>query len=511
MKLALCEQMRKLDKAAIEQYKIPGIVLMENAAISIFNICKTLDAYKRKNVLIFCGTGNNGGDGFAIARHMRDDGASVSIVIVGEEGKIRGDALINYKICKNLGIDIEIFSGVKALKRKPENCELVIDAMLGTGVSGKLMAPIPDVIKIINESGKYILAVDCPTGGNADTGQINAECVRADMTVTLGLLKPGLLLYPLANYAGRVELGDIGAKAVFDNFKATHFSLNRQSAARLLPERNAYSHKGSYGKAAIVAGSGNMAGAAAYCAKAAYATGCGYVNICAPEGIIDTLQILAPQAITTPMPQRDGHLSGFSALIALGTINNYTTCLIGPGLGNNEETAEFVKEVIRNATVPLVIDADALNVIATEPKILKAAAFPPIITPHMLEMSRLTGIAVPQIQSDLQKTAMDFSKKYNCVTVLKDAVTVIACPGGATFINKGGVSALAKAGSGDVLAGIITALAGHGLASVEAAALGAYIHTQSGIAASHKFGDYSVSSEDIIGCIHVAIKELFDI
>ena len=508
MKLATCEQMRRLDKTAIEQYKIPGIVLMENAAVSIFNICKGLEAYKKKKVLIFCGPGNNGGDGFAIARHMRNDGASVSVVLVGAPEKIISDALINYEICVNMGIEIEPFDDPTRLLDKLTDCELIIDALLGTGATGKLKHPMPGIISLINRSGKFTVAVDIPTGGNADNGQISDDCIRADLTVTLGLNKPGLLLYPLADYTGNVEVGNIGAEVVFDKFEANFFALDKKSAACLLPKRQARSHKGTYGKVAVAAGSRNMSGAAAFCAKAAYATGCGYVNICAPEGICEMLQILVPQAITTSLPQRGGFLDASSAHAALDIINNSTTCLIGPGIGNNEKTAAFVREIIINAEVPLIIDADALNVIADFPKILKSAAIPPIITPHILEMSRLTKISVTEILSDVIKTASDFSEKYNCITVLKDAATVIACTGGKTYINKGGVSAMAKAGSGDILAGTIVALAAQGVHSAEAAALGVYVHTQSGITAASIFGDYSVSSDDIIDSIHVSIKKI---
>ena len=514
MKLASCEQMRQLDKTAIEQYKIPSVVLMENAAISIYNICKDLDAYKNKKVMIFCGTGNNGGDGFAIARHMKNDGATVSVVLVGTPEKISGDALINYDICVNLGIEIEIFKDSTQIHNKPSTYDLIIDAMLGTGVSGELKPPMSDAVSLINESGKYIIAVDCPTGGNPDNGKISGSCgdsgacVRADLTVTLGLSKPGLMLYPLADYTGNIEIGSIGAETVFEKFEANFLALDDRSAARLLPKRHARSHKGTFGKVAIVAGSRNMPGAAAYCANASYSMGCGYVNICAPKGIINTLQILAPQAITTSLPESGGFLAKASAAVAINLINKYTACLIGPGLGNNDETAALVKEIIRSAKVPLIIDADALNAIADEPEILKEAAFPPIITPHILEMSRLSKIPAPEISDDILKTAIDFSKKYNCITVLKDAATIIASNSGKTYINKGGVSALAKAGSGDVLAGIIAALVAQGANTSEAAALGTYIHTQSGKAAASKLGDYSVSADDIIEYIHIAIKKI---
>ena len=507
MKLALCEQMRGLDQTAITLYRIPGIVLMENAAVSIFNICKTLQAYKAKKVLIFCGTGSNGGDGFALARHMLGDGSSVSIVLVGPKEKISGDALAQYEICEQLGIRTDFIDNLERIKTTLNACELVVDAMLGTGAAGVLRSPISDAVTLINESGKFTLAVDIPTGGNADNGQISGVCVKADMTVTLGLVKPGLLLYPLADFTGKIGLGGIGAAAVFDAFEATHFALDTQSAAALLPKRRTHSHKGTYGKAAIVAGSRNMAGAAAFCAKAAYAMGCGYVNICAPESIIETLQILAPQAISTSIPEKNGFLYEASTPAVLDIINKYTVCLIGPGLGNNQDTAAFVKQIIREAAVPLIIDADALNVIADEPDVLKAAAHPPVITPHILEISRLSGLPVDNIANDVLKVAEWFSKQYNCITVLKDATTVIA-GANKTYINKGGVSALAKAGSGDILAGIITALAGQGLEQTEAAALGAYIHTRSGIAAASKLGDYSVSADDIIGCIHIAVGEL---
>jgi NAD(P)H-hydrate epimerase len=384
-----------------------------------------------------------------------------------------------------------------AIRNRLPDCGLIIDAMLGTGVKGKLRGAVADAVSMINESGRFVVSVDSPTGGNPDNGSIANECVRAGLTVTLGLAKPGLLLYPLAGYTGRMIVGGIGADKVFDEFKSNIFSLDAHSAKAMLPKRYARSHKGTYGKATLVAGSRNMAGAAAYCAKAAYKTGCGYVNICAPGGIVASLGQLAPQAVTTSLPERDGYVFGDSACAALEKINASTVCLIGPGLGNNKDTAAFVKEIIKNANVPLIIDADALNVIADEPDILKAAAHPPAITPHPLEMSRLTKTGVAEITGSALNTCVNFAKKYNAITVLKDASTVIA-DNSVVYINNGACSALAKAGSGDVLAGMITALAAQGLKAVNACALGVYLHSQSGRTAAEKYGEYSVCCDDII-------------
>lgn len=511
MKLALCSQMRSIDKAATEEYNIPNIILMENAAVSVFEICKRLEVYRQKKVLIFCGIGNNGGDGFALARHMRNDGADVSAVLVGEPEKIKGDAKTNYDICVNMQISIIKWSAENAgsIKNMISGCQLIIDAMLGTGTAGELKTPFKDAVSAINESGKFIVAIDCPTGGNPDNGQVTGECVKADLTVTLALLKPGLLLYPLADYAGKVEIGQIGApKALFDSIETGFCALDAQSAARLLPKRRGRSHKGTYGKAAIVAGSAGMAGAAAYCAKAAYKAGCGYVNICAPDGIIPVIQQLAPQAVVTPLSERDGMVFQDSADKALETINKSTVCLIGPGLGLTKQTACFVKQIIKNAKVPLIIDADALNAVSDEPEILKTTAAPPVITPHPLEMSRLTGLDIDYILDNMPETAKDFSSQYNTVTVLKDATTIIACKDGNTYINKGECNAIAKAGSGDILAGIIAGLMAQGLGGASGGALGAYIHSRSGMAAADKYSDYSVCSDDIIDHVHEAIMKL---
>lgn len=219
MKEITCGQMRAIDKAAIEEYGIPGVVLMENAAISVFEICKGLEAYKQKNVLIFCGTGNNGGDGFAIARHMHNDGVRVMIVITGDPEKIKGDAKINHSICVNMSIDMRIWNedNLPDIMSGLASCSLILDAMLGTGSSGQLKWPVKEAVSAINASGKFVVAVDSPTGGDPDSGAIADECVKAELTVTLALLKPGLLKEPLAGHAGKIEIGSIGApKALLD-------------------------------------------------------------------------------------------------------------------------------------------------------------------------------------------------------------------------------------------------------------------------------------------------------
>jgi NAD(P)H-hydrate epimerase len=432
---------------------------------------------------------------------MRNDGADVLLVLTGEPEKISGDAKINYDICVKMGIAIEIISSGEDCSRIESavisECGIIIDAMLGTGVKGELRNPMAAAVSMINKSGKYVVSVDSPTGGNPDNGKTVSECVRADLTVTLGLAKPGLLLYPLAEYTGRLVVAGIGADMVFNDFKADMFALDELSAREMLPKRHNRSHKGTYGKVVIAAGSQGMTGAAAFCAKAAYKAGCGYVDICAPQGITGALALLAPQAVTTALPEKDGCVCGASVEAALEKINRATVCLIGPGLGNNESTAVFVNGIIKGAKVPLIIDADGLNVL--DSRILLTAAYPPVITPHPLEMSRLSGLPVLEITDNIMKTCMDFAGKYNTITLLKDAATVISDRDGRkVYINKGSCSALAKAGSGDVLAGITAAFMAQGLNGFNACALAAYIHSRSGIAAALKYGDYSVCCDDII-------------
>lgn len=540
--LATCAQMRSLDKEAIEKYGVPGVVLMENAARSVFEVCAGLKEYERKRAVIFCGMGNNGGDGFALARLMANDGADVKIVLAGDSAKITGDAKINYDICVNfhkatsrarklartsggrcetsnpVACDGAARSGIEIIEMYPENTEqirrlaaespLVVDALLGTGVSGALRESFAESVRLINESGAFVIAIDCPTGGNPDNGSICGECVKAGLTVSLGLLKPGLLLYPLAEYVGKLEIGQIGMpKPILDGFDSGLYALDVLSSRELLPVRRARSHKGTYGKVALIAGSTGMAGVAAYCAKAAYAAGCGYVNACVPLGIVPLVQTLAPQAVITVLPEMDGRVCARSLDAALEAVNKSNVCLIGPGLGNTPETAEFVKSVIENAAVPLILDADALNAIAGSPEILKSAAHTPIVTPHPLEMSRLTGCKTGGILANTLEAARGFSSRYNAVTVLKDAATVIS-GGGKAYINPFACSALAKAGSGDVLAGIIAGLLAQGMEAAEAAALGVFMHSLTGIDAAEMYGERSVSSDGLIGSIGRVIAGL---
>lgn len=500
MKLASCEQIRTIDRAAIERFGIPGIILMENAGRSVFEICRGLEAYAFKKAVILCGTGNNGGDGFVIARHMHNDNADVLIVVVGEPEKITGDARMNYDICQRMRIDIREWAGADMLTGYP----LIIDAILGTGVSGGIRDNIKTVIEAVNRIDACIIAVDCPTGGNPDTGHITDICVRASHTVTLAMPKPGLLLYPLAEYVGQLELGEISApRELLIEFDSGMYALDADVAAKLLPKRHENSHKGTYGRVAIVAGSRNMAGAAAFSANAAYKSGCGYVDICTVETAIPVVQQLVPQAVTAPLAERDGFICADALNFALERINKSTVCLIGPGLGQHLEVSEFIRGVITYAKVPLILDADALNAIT--PDILLGAATIPVITPHPLEMSRLTGTPVANILDNMPNEAKKFANVYHTVTVLKSASTIIAEPYGSVFINKGGCSALAKAGSGDILAGLIAGFMAQGMTGAPAAALSAFIQSCAGKTAAKKYGEYSVGYDEILRCVHEVI------
>ncbi|MCL2698927.1 MAG: NAD(P)H-hydrate dehydratase [Defluviitaleaceae bacterium] len=510
MKLTTCEQMREMDEAAVGRFGIPGLLLMENAARSVFDAIRNIEAYIPKKAAVLCGVGNNGGDGFAIARHMFNDGADVLVVVVGEPGKITGDARVNYEICRKMGL-----IGDFAPDALRDGYPLIVDAMLGTGVSGGLREPVREAVAAVNgqrENGAYIVAVDCPTGGDPDTGRVSDICVRADLTVTLALTKAGLLLYPLAEYTGRIEVGGISMPGeLLDELETDMYALDESLAAELLPKRHECSHKGTYGRVAVVAGSAGMTGAAAFCADAAYKAGCGYVDVNAPRTAIPVIQQLVPQAISTPLPEKGGFVCADALDTALAQINKATVCLLGPGLGQTEDVREFVRGVITGADVPLVLDADALNAIAGQgADILREAKVPPVITPHPLEMSRLTGVPAARILDDMIGEARKFAAVYNTVTVLKSAATVIADPNGRVFINKGACSALAKAGSGDILAGLIAGFIAQGADGAEVAALGCYIQSKAGKAAAARYGDYSVGYAEVLGCVHEAIIPIFN-
>jgi NAD(P)H-hydrate epimerase len=469
---------------------------MENAAL---NVTKEVMKQNPKSVLVFAGKGNNGGDGLATSRQLITRNVNVKIFFIGDKEKATPDCRTNLDILENFSADIEYLSDAKQALTAVHHCDIIIDALIGTGLKRRLSDLYSEIADIINNSGKYVISVDCPTGINTDTGEDYGIAVNANKTVTFHCPKTGMLLYPAYSHIGDLVTGDIGMP--YGDTVSNTYMLTEKGASDLLPQRSENSHKGSYGKAVLISGCDTMTGAAVFNTKAAYKTGCGLVNICSTKHCISTVQLYVPEAVTTILPDTNGYISDLNTDV----LKSASALAIGSGLGCTNYGIEVVKKALES-DIPTVVDADALNIVAKNN--LHSLLNGKIITPHIKEMSRLNGLKTADILADMIGTAKEFSKKYGCITVLKSSHSVIASPDGKICINTRGCNAMSKGGSGDCLTGIIVSLLAQGTEKFNAATLGAYINGLSGEITAEKLGQYSVTASDMTDNIYKAIEKI---
>lgn len=500
MKIVTGTAMKQIDTIAVEEFKIPSIVLMENAALTVVEVIKQyLKDFKNPSVIVACGKGNNGGDGFAIARHLFQLGIDVSVIVIGNINS--EDAATNFDIVKALDIPILRIRTEKEFvtaKKLIQKADLTVDSLLGTGIKGATEGIIKNFIDILNQNSRYTVAVDIPSGVEAETGKVCGNAVKANTTVTFALIKQGMLLYPAYEYVGKLIVTDIGIpKKLISSLNLKSNTIVEDELDSMMPKRKSRSNKGDYGKLLVLAGSKQMTGAAILVCKAAYRMGTGLVNLAAPEKVIDIAQTEILEIVNKILPSESGKFCTKSFDAIKDILNSFSAVAIGSGIGTGKEVTKFVSEFIYNVNIPTVIDADALNAVSNDINILKTSKAPIIVTPHPKEMSRLTGLPVDDILQNTVEIAKSFSVEYNVITVLKDSHTVIANPSGEIYINTTGNSAMSKGGSGDVLTGIIGSLLSQKKEPFIAAALGVYLHGRAGERASKKLGIYGVLASEI--------------
>ncbi|MCL0040175.1 NAD(P)H-hydrate dehydratase [Thermodesulfovibrionales bacterium] len=505
MKVATAEEMREIDRVTTEEYSIQSLVLMERAGLAVASMVKELCPNQR--VLVICGSGNNGGDGIVVARNLHNEGFKVNVVMLAQKDSLSPDCSIQYQIAKKIGLPLEFRN---SLNRADIHGAVVVDAVFGTGLVRSVKERFADIFASINNSGVPVIAVDIPSGVSSDTGEVLGEAIKADYTVTFGLPKRGHLLYPGAEYTGRLFVEDIGFPARLLTSSGLKVNLiEREVALRLIPQRPRYSHKGDYGHILIIAGSSGKTGAALMTAKASLRSGAGLVTLAAPESLMDIFQSRATEEMTLSLPDSG---NGMLSLRAIEKILDFAAqkadvIAIGPGIGVSPDTERIMGELIQKSTIPMVIDADGINSIKAAADLLKKARSPIILTPHPGEMARLlnqdadpnaSAMRIHDIEKDRLNIAMEFSKKTGAYLVLKGAPTIIAEPEGNAFINTTGNPGMASAGSGDVLTGIIPSLLGQGLNPLNASLLGVYLHGLAGDIAAKEKGEHSVIASDII-------------
>lgn len=513
MRIVNADQMRELDRRASQEFGVPSIILMENAGMRAFDlIYSILCETGAHRVAIVCGRGNNGGDGFVVARHLHQVSAEVQAFLVGKKEEVKGDARVNLEIAEKSGIPVAEIRDIGSLRIALAHSDLIVDALFGTGIKGEITGLAGEVIDAINACGRPVVAIDLPSGLDADTGQICGRCVVADATVTFGLPKIGLAIYPGAQYAGEVNVVDIGIPPIaFETSGINTFYTEDEDVLDRLPIRPIDAHKGTFGHAAIIAGSVGLTGAAAMAAVAAVRIGAGIVTLGVPESLNDILEAKVTEAMTVPLPETvERSFSKDAVGKALELIARCDAVAIGPGLGRNPETVEFIHKLLPEIEKPMVIDADALNAIAEDVSVLAKLKAPLVITPHPGEMSRLTGTTTEAIQSNRLSAALHTAKRFGSVLVLKGAGTVISSPDGQAWINSTGSPAMASGGTGDVLTGSIVGLLAQGLSPLDAAICSVYIHGRAGEIAAEEIGESGVAATDLLPLLPRVIKELKD-
>lgn len=486
-------QMKDADTYTINEVGIPSLVLMERAALKTVEVMED-NGIDISRALVVCGSGNNGGDGFAITRLLREKGKEAELFFAGRESSLSEECRIQKRITENLGIPV--FTDFPK-----KEYTVIIDAVFGVGLSREITGHWLEVLRWMNAQSAQKVAVDIPSGISAATGQVLGEAFRADLTVAMACVKLGCALFPGRSYAGKTVPAAIGIDPAFFRGKQdVCFTYDKTELRELLPPRKEDSNKGTYGKVLMISGSSGMAGAAYLSAKAAYTVGAGLVRIYTVSDNRTILQQLLPEAVLTCY--EDYEEEQLKELLAWADI----VC-IGCGLGQSSVSEKLLIRTLKESKVPCIVDADGLNLLSSHMDLLEHVSCPVILTPHMKEMSRLTGRDIAAFAENRMEILGRFTEKYPVVCALKDSCTVTAQKGRQSFVNLAGNSAMAKAGSGDVLAGTVTGLLAQGMELFEGAALGVFLHACGGDEARAETGPYSVSAQDLIrGIAHVMKK-----
>ncbi|MCH8028329.1 MAG: NAD(P)H-hydrate dehydratase [Candidatus Dadabacteria bacterium] len=505
MKLATREIIRNIDRQSIEEYGVLGLVLMENAGRAASSVI--LGEFPRaRSAAVFAGGGNNGGDGFVIARHLRSAGLEVTAYLASDPEKLAGDALTNYNALRSAGAEIVKLNGRCT---NYVEADVVVDALLGTGLTRDVEGFYAKVIRFINGLAAPKVAVDLPSGLDADTGFPLGEAVKADVTVTFVLPKLGLAVYPGIDYAGRVYVADITTPKFLEE-DIPYELITYDSIRGYVAPREGDTHKGTYGHLLILAGSPGKTGAAMLVARGAGRVGTGLVTVGVPSGLNPIFEGSLLEAMTEPLPESVDGCLGKDALdyVLNVLLKNKTALVIGPGISTEGEIKEFVNEIVLCCEAPVVIDADGITVIAQEPGVLKEMKAPCVLTPHPGEMSRLTGATTKEVQRNRVEIARDFAAMYNVYVVLKGARTVVAEPGGRVFVNPTGNPGMATGGTGDVLSGVIGGLLAQRLDPRGACSLGVFAHGLAGDMCREAVGEAGMLAGDIAEMVPGALREI---
>ena len=507
MYLVTAREMQDMDRKTIESFGLPGLVLMENAGRGATRmLLETFPDIQSKTVGIMAGKGNNGGDGFVIARYLHQYGAEVTVYLLSTIEKTKGDAETNLRLLSPMGIPVIELpdpSHFDRNRRRLDDQDIWVDAILGTGLASDVNGFFKDVIDFLNNSGRPVFSVDIPSGLNSDTGQPHGTCINASATATFAFAKSGHIHYPGFCHTKRLGVVDIGipkhiVNAVAPFQQLVTFEMIHSGFRKRPPD----AHKGTTGHLMVLAGSPGKTGAAAMTSLSAMKTGAGLVTLGLPQSTNQVLETLAIEVMTEPLAETgDGTLAEASLDGILRLLEGKTCLAVGPGLGLSEETGSLLEQVLLNAEIPVVVDADGINLLSSRADLLKQISAPVVLTPHPGEMARLTGDSTAHIQRNRTESARKFAVESGVHLVLKGARTVIAHPDGSVFINPTGNPAMASGGMGDVLTGIIAGLITQGYSPEYASIAGAFIHGASADGVMEEKGPVGIMATDVMAAI----------
>ncbi len=504
MKISNVSEMRELDRTASAEFGIKEELLMENAGYAVFDVLLNGFGIKDKKFIVFCGIGNNGGDGFVIARKIHSNGGEVKVFILGDPKKFKGVAKMNLDIVSLLPMEVRELDSVEAVKTDVMHSDVIVDAIFGTGLTRNVEGLYADVIGLINESGKKVISVDIPSGVAGDTGKIMGAAIKATCTVSFGLPKIGNMLFPGYELCGNLYVTHISFPPSMYETDSMKVEINLPPQ---IPPREKDGHKGDFGDVLFIAGASTYFGAPYFAALSFMKAGGGYSRLAAPISMTPFIANKGSELVFVPQKETASgsiSLDNRGALLELSEAMDMV--VIGPGLSLDEETQQLTRDLAREISKPLLIDGDGITALCKDLRIIKERQYPTILTPHLGEMSRITKLDVRRIEDNKIDTLQRTAKELGGIIVLKGAHSLIAYPDERVLMNMTGNPGMATAGSGDVLTGTIAAMFGLGLSIDEAVAKGVFIHGFSGDLAAEYMGEDGMTAQDILDYLPLAMK-----
>ncbi|HEX9885261.1 MAG TPA: NAD(P)H-hydrate dehydratase [Longimicrobiales bacterium] len=509
MKITTTQEIADLDRRAVQEHGIPDQLLMENAGVAAFDVIHREQAASGSGIegcdfVVLCGGGNNGGDGFVVARELLSTGARVRTFILGDPEAYGDSARANLEMLREAGADVTVDPEVTEVEGALDACDAVVDALFGTGISRKVGGKYRVVIEAVNASACPVYSLDIPSGVNGDTGAVMGEAVWADHTITFGLPKRGNFLYPGAERCGRLWVSHISYPR--ELVEAEHV-LVEVSAPPPLPPRRVDGHKGTFGDALFIAGARAYFGAPAFAALSHLKAGGGYARLAAPASLVPSLGTIAPEVVFAPQAETPaGTLSRDAGDVILALSSRCDFVVMGPGVSLNEETQELIRRLARELALPVLIDGDGITAVAEDLEVIRGREAPTVLTPHAGEMSRLIGRPTADILADPIPVLQDAAHDLGAIIVLKGAHSLIGLPDRRVFVNTTGNSGMATAGSGDVLTGTVSAMYGLGLGVEDAVRVGLFVHGLAGDLAAEAIGADGMTAQDVLRWLPEAVR-----